>query len=268
MRGECGKVALRPVGDDGPLVSGRRRLDAPDDVGRIEMRCVCQSSSRTPRRISLIFGLLRTAWASGWFRRPVPEISMPNRAGSATAIRSASSASVGVAQHEQSRATWARAEDGVYRRVRQFDASIRIGHQLGVRGGRAETWTVQRDHGETERRPDAQKRRPRMSGAVVVRRRRRPAVNRDDRGPRIRRLGDQRGHRNAVDVGDARRRCGPLGHASARNRIAPLGVSPPLLTTPTRAPSTWRSPASPRSWVTASCTSPIPWVRPCDSWPP
>ena len=81
-------------------------------------------------------------------------------------------------------------------------------------------------------------------------------------------------HRHAVDDDDARARCGvsslaarsASGHRQRADR--PLGVRPPLLTTATRASSTWRSPASPRSWVTASWIRPMPWVRPCESWPP
>ena len=53
-----------------------------------------------------------------------------------------------------------------------------------------------------------------------------------------------------------------------RSSITPLGVSPPLLTTATRASATCRSPASPRSCVTASWIRPMPCVRPWDSWPP
>ena len=50
--------------------------------------------------------------------------------------------------------------------------------------------------------------------------------------------------------------------------MTPPGVRPPLLTTAVAAPPTWRAPAAPRSWVIASCTRPMPWVRPWDSWPP
>src|SRR5436305_977939 len=77
-------------------------------------------------------------------------------------------------------------------------------------------------------------------------------------------LGDYPRHRHAVDDHDPREGI----HPSLRSRITPLGVNPPLLTTPTRAPATWRTPASPRNWLTASCSRPMPWVRPCDSCPP
>ncbi len=81
--------------------------------------------------------------------------------------------------------------------------------------------------------------------------------------------GDQRGHRHAVDHDDAGRGPSVLiagrAHASVRSSITPLGVRPPLLATATWASATWRSPASPRSWVTASWIRPMPWVRPCDS---
>jgi len=56
----------------------------------------------------------------------------------------------------------------------------------------------------------------------------------DDDGAWIWGLGDESRHGHAVDEDDAWTRC-RSAHASVRNKIAPLGVRPPLLTTATRA---------------------------------
>src|ERR1700733_3044950 len=106
-----------------------------------------------------------------------------------------------------------------------------------------------------------------MAGAVEVGPRRCAAVDRDDYRARFRHPGDQCGHGHGADHDDAWARVGAhvSAHDSVRNRMAPLGVSPPLLTTATWASATWRSPASPRSWLTASWIRPMPWVRPCES---
>src|SRR5215470_328942 len=111
---------------------------------------------------------------------------------------------------------------------------------------------------------------PRLAGGIEVRGRDRAAVQRDDDRPGAADLGQPPRHRDAVGVDDAGGRDEALGwrHASVRNRMTPLGVRPPELTTATRAPGTCRSPPSPRSWTIASWTSPMPWVRPCESWPP
>ena len=61
----------------------------------------------------------------------------------------------------------------------------------------------------------------------------------DDHRARLRYLGDQCRHRHGVDHDDAWTRVGSVAaahaHESVRSRIAPLGVSPPLLATATRA---------------------------------
>src|SRR5207245_11748826 len=88
-----------------------------------------------------------------------------------------------------------------------------------------------------------------------------PSVERDDDRLRIFGERDDARHRHPVNENDP----GARSHASVLSRIAPLGVRPPLLTTATWASLTCRSPASPRSWVTASWIRPIPCVRPGDS---
>ena len=62
---------------------------------------------------------------------------------------------------------------------------------------------------------------------------------------------------------DLWRRLERSGHRASHagvSSIAPPGTPPPVVTTATSAPSTWRAPPAPRSCTTASCRKPKPWV--------
>ena len=61
----------------------------------------------------------------------------------------------------------------------------------------------------------------------------------------------------------------PFRHAHRVSNAAPASKPPAFVTTATSAPTTCRSPASPRSWRTASVVWPKPACsRPPESWPP
>src|SRR6185312_1237944 len=156
------------------------------------------------------------------------------------------------------------AEDLVDGAEREADPPFGLGHVVVVERRCAVAGPVECDGRVSGGGGRAQQRELLVAGAVEVRGRGGAAVDGDDHGLRLRHRRDQCRHRYAVHKDDP----WAWGHASVRRRIAPLGVSPPLLTTPTRASLTWRSPASPRSCTTASWIRPMPCVRPCESWPP
>jgi len=175
-------------------------------------------------------------------------------------------ASAGMGHQEKPGTARSLAENPIHRAVCERNPLFGAGHRLGVRSRAAIARPVECDHGVSVRRAGPQQRRLRMAGTIEIQCGGASAVDSDDHRSRVRRLGDQSGHRHAVDDDEpGLRTYRHMRRYSARSSSTPLGVSPPLLTTPMRASATCRSPASPRNWVIASCSRPMPWVRPCDS---
>ena len=119
----------------------------------------------------------------------------------------------GMAEHEQPGAAGVGAEDVVDRAVSQRDA-LSGRSSLGVRAPSCRIPDGRAPHRVTRARRRAQQGQSRMARAVEVRRGARPAVESDDDGARIGGLGEQAGHRHAVDEDDA-------GTGAARSPVRP-----------------------------------------------
>ncbi len=110
------------------------------------------------------------------------------------------------------------AENPIHRAVCERDPLLGAGHRVGVGGGAAIAGPVERDHGVSVLRAGSQQRRLRMAGAIEIQCGGASAVNSDDHRSRVRRLGDQRGHRHAVDDDEP-----GLHHGLRRRRGSPIG---------------------------------------------
>ena len=154
-----------------------------------------------------------------------------------------------MAHQKQPGAAWSLPEDAIHRPVSEVDSLLGLGHRLRIGRRAAVAGPVERHHGESGCRAGPYQGQRRVARAVEIRSR--WCLRRE--WPRLRPWGLRL--RRPAPTSARRRRSPPLGgrgrtgHAplllivrlqspAAGSKSTPLGVRPPLLTTPTRASAT------------------------------